>query len=295
MAKGPRTVQIAFGSPTLTHDGGVYLLYRFFTRIGLKHAFAEKLRGCQRNTRDPVGEMVLAVSYPMSLGLGRIETTQLLQHTGVFQYLTGLQHYPNPTTVRRFLLRAAPTALPKLRRLHDRVLALMTVRPYRPSRLIFDVDSTVLVLYGKHEKATIGYNPIKRGRPSDHPLLCFEGQSKNFWHGELRPGDAHTASGIRDVLTACFAKIPAGVRLVIVRADNGGVRPYAGRMARSPAGSLRARRPPDGSDQTQAGAPAVRESQPGHRGGRVPLSAHAVAPVLSLRRGATASARRADR
>jgi hypothetical protein len=119
------------------------------------------------------------------------------------------------------LLRAAPLALPKLRKLHDRFLALMAIRPHRPSRVILDIDSTVLVLYGKQEGAKIGYNPIKRGRPSYHPLLCFEGQSKDFWHGELRPGDAHTASGTVDLLGACFAKIPAGVRTVIVRADKG--------------------------------------------------------------------------
>lgn len=52
-------------------------------------------------------------------------------------------------------------------------------------------------------------------------MLCFEGRRKDFWHGELRPGDAHTASGTLDLLTACFAKIPAGVRLMIVRADKG--------------------------------------------------------------------------
>ena len=63
----------------------------------------------------------------MILGVGRIESTHLLQHNGVFQYLTGLRTYPDPTTLRRFLLRVAPTALPKLRRLHDRFLALMAV------------------------------------------------------------------------------------------------------------------------------------------------------------------------
>jgi hypothetical protein len=52
----------------------------------------------------------------------------------------------------------------------------------------------VLVVYGRQEQAKIGYNPIKRGRPSYYPLLYFEGQTKDFWHGELRPGDAHTAS-----------------------------------------------------------------------------------------------------
>lgn len=97
----------------------------------------------------------------------------------------------------------------------------MTTRPRAPSRLIFDVDSTVLAVYGAQEQARVGYNPIKRGRPSYHPLLCFEGQSRDFWHGELRPGNAHTASGTVALLTACFAKVPTGVRLVILRADKG--------------------------------------------------------------------------
>ena len=52
-------------------------------------------------------------------------------------------------------------------------------------------------------------------------MLCFEGQTKDFWHGELRPGDAHTASGTLDLLAACWKKIPVGVRSVIVRADKG--------------------------------------------------------------------------
>jgi hypothetical protein len=205
----------------LTHYGGAYLLHRFLTQIGFKDAVASEMRLAQRNNRYSVGQMLLALLYPMILGLERLEPTQLLRQNGVFQYLTGLPSYPDATTLRRFLLRVAPTALPKLRALHDRFLHRMSVRPRRPARLIFDVDSTVLVVYGHQEQARIGYNPIKRGRPSYHPLLCFEGQTKDVWHGELRPGDAHTASGTLNLLTACFAKIPAGVRSVIVRADKG--------------------------------------------------------------------------
>jgi len=212
---------VTFGSRSLTHYGGAYLLHRFFSRIRLKKLLTQETRVVQRNNRYSVGEMLLALLYPMILGLERIETAQLLRQNGVFQYLTGLPSYPDATTLRRFLLRVAPTALPKLRALHDRLLLRMTVKPRPPARLIFDVDSTVLVVYGKQERARIGYNPIKRGRPSYHPLLCFESQSKDFWHGELRPGDAHTASGTLELLEACFAKIPAGVRSVVVRADKG--------------------------------------------------------------------------
>ncbi|TAJ97325.1 IS1380 family transposase [bacterium] len=221
MPKGPRKLTIAFGNETLTHYGGTYLLHRFLTQIGFKNAVAMHVRLIQRNNRYTVGEILLALLYPMILGLERIETTYLLQPNGVFRYLSGLPTYPNPSTLRRFLLRLAPQALPRLRRLHDRFLAQMTVKPHLPSRLIFDLDSTVLVLYGKQEEARVGYNPIKHGRPSYHPLLCFEGQTKDFWHGELRPGDVHTSSGVLELLKACFAKIPAGVRYVIIRADKG--------------------------------------------------------------------------
>lgn len=221
MPRGPRKLDISFGSETLTHYGGVYLLHRFLSRIGFKDAVARQLSLAQRNNRYTVGETVLALLYPMMLGVERIETTQLLRQNGVFQYLAGLPSYPDPTTIRRFLLRVAPTALPKLRSLHDRFLYRMTIQGGAPSRVIFDVDSTVLVLYGKQEKATIGYNPVKRGRPSYHPLLCFEGTTKDFWHGQLRPGDAHTAGGVIELLEACFKKIPPGVRSVIIRADKG--------------------------------------------------------------------------
>src|SRR2546426_4875137 len=221
MTRGPRKLRLIFGSTSLTHYGGVYLLHRFFSRLRLKKRLTQQARLIQRNNRYSVGEMLLALLYPMILGLERIETAQLLRQNGVFQYLTGLPSYPDATTLRRFLLRAAPTALPKLRALHDRFLQRMTVQPRVPHRLIFDVDSTVLVVYGAQEQARIGYNPQKRGRPSYHPLLCFEGQSKDFWHGELRPGDAHTASGTLDLLSACFAKTPTGVRLTIIRADKG--------------------------------------------------------------------------
>jgi hypothetical protein len=221
MPRGPRRIAIDFGAASLTHYGGAYLLHRFLTRIGFKHAVAREVRVVQRNNRYSVGETVLALMYPMILGLGRIETSRLLGQNGVFQYLAGLPSYPNPTTLRRFLLRVAPALLPRLRRLHDLFLTRMVTRPHIPSRLIFDLDSTVLVVYGKQENARIGYNPIKRGRPSYHPLLCFEGQTKDFWHGELRPGDTHSSSGALGFLEACWTKIPRGVHTVVLRADKG--------------------------------------------------------------------------
>lgn len=221
MPYGPQKIILSYNAKNLTHFGGVYLLHLFFKRLRLRRLMHRAMNFRQRNNHYSVAEAMLALIYPISLGFGRIETTYLLQHNGVFQYLTGLPAYPDPQTLRRFLLRMAPEALPKLRRLHDKLLSTMMVKPFPPTRIIFDMDSTVLVLYGKQEMANIGYNPKKRGRPSYHPLVCFNGITKDYWHGELRPGDAHTAAGVIDFLKASFAKVPPSVKVRIIRADKG--------------------------------------------------------------------------
>ena len=220
MPRGPRNVGVSFGARSLTSFGSVYLLHRFFSRLGLKNAIATGVRLPQRNNRYSVGEMVLALIYPIILGLERLETTHLLTHNGVFQYLTGLPAYPNATTLRRFLLRLAPAALPKLRRVHDRFRQKLVAHEQR-RRFFFDLDSTVLVVYGHQEQARRGYNPGKRGRLSYHPLLCFEGGSRDYWAGALRPGDAHMAQGALELLDACFAQLPKDIRRVDVRGDKG--------------------------------------------------------------------------
>jgi len=214
-------VVISFSGDTLTHFGGIYLLQSFFKQLKLRRQLHRYLQFPQRNNRFTVAEEMLALIYPISLGLGRIETTHLLKQNGVFQYLTGLPSYPNPTTLRRFLLRMAPLALPKLRKFHEGLLLTMILKPRPPTKVIFDLDSTVLILYGKQEMARIGYNPKKWGRPSYHPLLCFNGITKDFWHGELRPGDTHTATGTVELLKEVFAKLPPSVKSVIIRADKG--------------------------------------------------------------------------
>ncbi len=221
MAKsGLRHLRLSFTARTLTHFGGVYLLHRFFARLRLKRSLIRTVRFAQRNTRYSVGELLLALLYPMLLGLERLESTYLLTRNGVFQTLTGLPTYPNATTLRRFLVRLGRAGLPKLRRLHDRWRARVLAAEGR-RRFIFDVDSTVVVVYGQQEQARRGYNPTKRGRRSYHPLVCFEGLSRDYWAGELRPGDAHTALGAVELLATCFARLPPDAQRVDVRGDKG--------------------------------------------------------------------------
>ena len=92
MARGPRKRAVLFGSASLTHYGGVYLLHRFFGRLHLKKLLTDETRLIQRNNRYSVGEMLLALLYPIILGLERIESTRLLRQNGVCAAIPTRQH-----------------------------------------------------------------------------------------------------------------------------------------------------------------------------------------------------------
>ncbi|MGQ9671655.1 MAG: transposase [Candidatus Aminicenantales bacterium] len=219
MKGGPKGLKISFSSQRLTHFRGLHLFQGFFLKNNLRVLMNQHLRFSSRNNRSSIAEGMLALIYPMVVGLSQIETTQLLKHNSVFQYLTGLSASPNPTTLRLSLLRIASRALPRFRRLHDRLLGMMATKPRSPHRTIFDLDFPVPRSYGRQEVAAAGYNPMKNGRKSYYPLLCFNGRTRDLWQGELRPGDVHTSSGVIDLLKETFAKLPESVQIVIIRRD----------------------------------------------------------------------------
>jgi len=107
----------------------------------------------------------------------------------------------------------------KLVRLHDRWRSDMLGRPCVKPMLIFDLDTTVLTVYGRQQGAAVGFNPHKRGRPSYVPLLCFEGGSADVYSGSYHPGNTHPSTVIRPMLEDVCGKIPEGTRQIRVRAD----------------------------------------------------------------------------
>jgi len=216
MPRGPRNLRIAHNGVGLTQFGGVALIEQFFQRVGLQGALSDHIRFVQRNTRYSISESLKALIYPLILGLGRIETTEPLRYNGVFHYLAGLPGYPEATSLRRFLERFAVAGRNALLKLHDTWRAA-TIAPF--ARAIFDLDSTVLTVYGRQERAEVGYNPKKRGRPSYLPLLCFEGNTQDCWEGSYHPGDTHVSTITIPLLERAFAKLPEAVRGVRVRAD----------------------------------------------------------------------------
>ena len=104
--------------------------------------------------------------------------------------------------------------------LNDRLLQHFHPSTDRRSRLIFDLDSTVVTVFGHQDGAEVGYNPRYRGKRSYDPLLCIEANSSYLWDTELRPGNAGTWDGAVEVFDTCFANVPPDIR-ELGRADAG--------------------------------------------------------------------------
>lgn len=221
MRYSPRNVRIAFDHASLTHFGGIYFFHEFLRVLQLRHFLARHLAYPRRNGRYHLSQMIMALVYPLVLGLDRLETASFLRSNGTFQYLTGLPSFPDPQTLRRFLHQAPDSFLEQVHRMNDRLLQNFIHLPDHRSRLIFDLDSSVVTVFGRQENAEVGYNPRYRGKRSYNPLLCIEANSSYLWDTELRPGNAGTWDGSVELMATCFLNVPRDIRELRVRADAG--------------------------------------------------------------------------
>lgn len=223
MKKGLQSLEFSFESDTLSHYGGLFLIQRFCNKLDFRRRLQRLWRAAPDwAEHDPV-DVVLLLLFLLIGGIQRIHKSDKLHYDGFFLAVLGLEKVPVESSLRRFLQRLSPQAIRQLARLHDELRALLFAFPSPRSSLEFHLDSVVLTLYGKQQGARIGYNPKAKGRPSYHPILCFEGHGQEFWHGSLRPGDAGSNTGARHFVRRCLDKVPAAIPLTRVRilADSG--------------------------------------------------------------------------
>jgi hypothetical protein len=218
---GAKNVKVSFTAGHLTHFGGVHLMHQFLQQILLRTFLGRALYLPERNNHFTVTERLLAMMYPMILGLNTMELKALLGTNGVFQYLTGLPKVPHHETLRQFLVKNAPVLHPKLHAVHNDLRAHFLLLPHPLTSLWFDFDSTARTLYGHQEGAMKGYNPHKKGARSYHPLLCAEAHLGDCLGGVLRYGNAGSATGVLEMLDEMLLLIPTGVRELRARADAG--------------------------------------------------------------------------
>jgi hypothetical protein len=221
--KGLKKLLLRFDETLLTHFGGLVLIQRFCNKLQLRRLLQRRIRFRQRGSDYPPADAILALLFAIIAGLRRINKTEIRQYNGTFHALLGIAQFPNQSTLRRFLHRLTPKEIRQLVVLHDQLPMKLFALDCPRSSLIFDLDSVVLVLYGQQQGGRVGYNPKKPGRRSYHPLLCFEAQRHEFWHGSLRSGNTTAATGVIPFVRVCLSRVPGTIARgrIRFRADAG--------------------------------------------------------------------------
>lgn len=218
MTKGIKNIQFSFGEDDLTHFGGLFLISSFCKRLKLKQYLQTYVKSNQRNQEYQTAEFILLILYTIILGIGRIENIRFLQANGVFKKIIGINILPNPTAVRRFLYRLTPKAINQIVNVHNLIQRKIFLVLHTKTSVTFDIDGTVLTVYGNQQRAKVGYNPKKRGKRSYCLMLCFE-SNREYWYGSLEPGNIAQVKTAIDITKMSIAKLPYPIYRIRIRAD----------------------------------------------------------------------------
>jgi hypothetical protein len=173
---------------------GVYL-----RRLGIDrelHADFDRLKS-GNGVVYPMGTQLRLLTDAFAVGETRVFGVEALAADPVFLYLAG-GVVPSIDTIYDDLDRFDEHALTVL---EDKVAehGLVRVPQVRSTFVHFDLDTSVLPIFGAHEGAVPGPNPKYRGRPSFHPMLARIAETGTIVGAQLRHGD--TGFGVDDVPT----------------------------------------------------------------------------------------------
>lgn len=213
-------LRLRHSAGALTDGAGLLVVRRLWDRLGLGQrldAGAAWLSGAYRPSLL-VELWVVLLLY----GGSRMEDLRLLEGRGI-RRLFGWRSVPDPTTFGRFLRRGGLRLAEQLDHLLWGAVQARWAATAVPRSVMLVLDSTVVQRYGlKQAGAEKGYNPMKRGRPSHHPLVAFLAETGDCLGVRWRPGNAHTAEGATLWIQALVERLrSAGVEEVTLRLDKG--------------------------------------------------------------------------
>ncbi len=153
------------------------------------------------------------------LGYGRPWHMRELRWDRVLLRIIGWERFPSQSTLSRFFGRMKVRVAEEIEQMNRDLVWLWRGKKLKDVTL--GLDSHVITVYGEQQRASVGYNPKKRGRKSYHPLMAFIGETGDFIAGRLRTGKAKELKGIKTFFRRVLSGLPRGYRVKWVRADSG--------------------------------------------------------------------------
>lgn len=216
---GVQSMRIGFTDQRLTAHGGLAVWTSFVTEIGLREELRKVLPHAPTspNAYDPV-DTALGFVGGILCGADKLARVAHLAHDPALAEVLGIEAVPSQSTLSRFFAACGRAACEALGGLHAWALQEL---PSRPAGYTLDLDSFALVHEdGRQEGVRVGYT--RKGlKPCHRPILAAIAEVPLVAHFWLRPGNTACVSSADTFLGDTLARLPAGVRVGLVRADSG--------------------------------------------------------------------------
>lgn len=199
--------------------GGIKYFQQVFVRSGIRdhiNAF-EGLPQPGSNRGYQSIDLIEGFLTSVILGARRLEHCGMLRTDQVVRQIFGWQKgMASASTFQRFLHKFD-------KRLIDTFFwqaMKFTLSRVPVKFMTIDVDSSVITRYGHQQKAEVGYNPKKKGRPSHHPLMAFCEELKMVVNGWMRGGKAQSSTDALEFLSETL-RIVGEENVGLLRGDVG--------------------------------------------------------------------------
>src|ERR1035437_5809285 len=214
-------LKVDFQGSRVTSDGGLILARELDEHLGLSQLIAQHLtdpRGT--NARLPLADLLRLCVYSRLAGYEDVNDAERLSQDPTFRLIGSEKAWDRGAALTSRLqsfeteLLTMPESLAGLRTINRELIAKAEAMA-SPQRVVLDVDSTEIPVYGQQEQSA--YNGHFEST-CYHPLLLFNREG-DCLAAKLRPGNVHSADDWEELLLSEIDRQQAQGKEVAFRGD----------------------------------------------------------------------------
>lgn len=213
------SIRISFTDQRLTAHGGMIVWSHFLHQKRFRHDLRQFLPHAPTspNAYDPT-DVALGYVGGILCGADKLSRVAWLQSDPAIAPVLGIEAVASQSTLSRFFGVFTQKSCELLSGLHSRAIFSL---PTRQEGYTLDLDSWALLHEDGHQQGVaIGYT--RHGlKPCHRPLIAGLAEAKMIAHYWLRSGHAACVNGAAEFLRQTVQRLPAHIRIGLVRGDAG--------------------------------------------------------------------------
>ena len=215
------SLRVDFQGSRVTSDGGLVLVRELDERLGFSDLIAQHLTDSRgKNTQLPLADLLRQSIYSRMAGYEDVNDAERLAHDPTFRLIGSEKIWERGAALTSRLqsfeteLLTQEENLTGLATINRELLAKVETID-SPQRVVLDMDSTEIPVYGQQEQSS--YNGHFEST-CYHPLLLFNGEG-DCLGAKLRPGNVHSAEDWQELLVPEIERQQQEGKEVVFRAD----------------------------------------------------------------------------